>query len=96
MDEDYMCPNCVTPWKCNGPHLMENDMNLITITEDLDYYWPDDIWGDAYHMYVKDSKGNTQTYGPFDTVYEALHYYITGVLGDTLIFNVSVTGDKDV
>lgn len=19
--EDYMCPNCVTPWKCNGPHI---------------------------------------------------------------------------
>lgn len=19
-DEDKMCPNCVTPWKCNGPH----------------------------------------------------------------------------
>lgn len=19
-DEDDMCPNCVTPWKCNGPH----------------------------------------------------------------------------
>jgi hypothetical protein len=19
--EDAMCPNCVTPWKCNGPHL---------------------------------------------------------------------------
>jgi hypothetical protein len=19
-DPDYMCPNCVTPWKCNGPH----------------------------------------------------------------------------
>jgi len=18
---DDMCPNCVTPWKCNGPHL---------------------------------------------------------------------------
>ena len=18
---DYMCPNCVTPWKCNGPHI---------------------------------------------------------------------------
>jgi len=25
-DEDYMCPNCVTPWKCNGPHLMEEAM----------------------------------------------------------------------
>lgn len=20
-DDDGMCPNCVTPWKCNGPHL---------------------------------------------------------------------------
>ena len=20
-DTDGMCPNCVTPWKCNGPHL---------------------------------------------------------------------------
>ena len=21
-EEDDMCPNCVTPWKCNGPHLL--------------------------------------------------------------------------
>lgn len=20
-DYDTMCPNCVTPWKCNGPHV---------------------------------------------------------------------------
>lgn len=20
---DEMCPNCVTPWKCNGPHTIE-------------------------------------------------------------------------
>jgi hypothetical protein len=20
-EADYMCPNCVTPWKCNGPHI---------------------------------------------------------------------------
>lgn len=19
--DDYLCPNCVTPWKCNGPHI---------------------------------------------------------------------------
>lgn len=26
--EDEMCPNCVTPWKCNGPHLIgEEDMD---------------------------------------------------------------------
>ena len=22
-EADNMCPNCVTPWKCNGPHLSE-------------------------------------------------------------------------
>lgn len=22
-EADNMCPNCVTPWKCNGPHLAE-------------------------------------------------------------------------
>lgn len=21
--DEYMCPNCVTPWKCNGPHIPE-------------------------------------------------------------------------
>jgi hypothetical protein len=21
-EADNMCPNCVTPWKCNGPHLV--------------------------------------------------------------------------
>ena len=24
-DPDYMCPNCVTPWKCNGPHIPEGE-----------------------------------------------------------------------
>ena len=23
---DYMCPYCVTPWKCNGPHISEDDL----------------------------------------------------------------------
>jgi hypothetical protein len=23
MMNEYMCPNCVTPWKCNGPHIPE-------------------------------------------------------------------------
>lgn len=26
MPEDYMCPFCVTPWKCNGPHIEEDDL----------------------------------------------------------------------
>jgi hypothetical protein len=24
--EDYMCPFCVTPWKCNGPHIDQDDL----------------------------------------------------------------------
>lgn len=22
-EDEYLCPNCVTPWKCNGPHIPE-------------------------------------------------------------------------
>jgi len=22
---EYLCPNCVSPWKCNGPHLTQED-----------------------------------------------------------------------
>jgi|GEM_PF-4308996 len=28
-EADNMCPNCVTPWKCNGPHL--SDVTLATL-----------------------------------------------------------------
>lgn len=32
---DYMCPFCVTPWKCNGPHIDEGDMeNFLLYMED--------------------------------------------------------------
>lgn len=24
-DPEYMCPNCVTPWKCNGPHTLPKE-----------------------------------------------------------------------
>lgn len=26
MSADYMCPFCATPWKCNGPHIDEQDL----------------------------------------------------------------------
>lgn len=33
--QDYMCPFCVTPWKCNGPHIDEGDMeNFLLYIED--------------------------------------------------------------
>lgn len=27
--DEYMCPFCVTPWKCNGPHIPEDDMPAL-------------------------------------------------------------------
>lgn len=26
--EDYMCENCVTPWKCNGPHIADSGKQI--------------------------------------------------------------------
>ena len=26
MSDEYMCPFCVNPWKCNGPHIEPEDM----------------------------------------------------------------------
>ena len=31
---DNMCPNCVTPWKCNGPHLSEQTVDEIARLRD--------------------------------------------------------------
>lgn len=28
-ESDDMCPNCVTPWKCNGPHLSDRTPGAI-------------------------------------------------------------------
>lgn len=27
------CPNCLTPWKCNGPHLEKSTDNLYSSSE---------------------------------------------------------------
>lgn len=26
---EYMCPFCVTPWKCNGPHIEPEDFERV-------------------------------------------------------------------
>lgn len=31
MSEDYMCPFCVTPWKCNGPHIDEYELDSFNL-----------------------------------------------------------------
>ena len=28
---DDMCPNCVTPWKCNGPHIYDQTPSALRI-----------------------------------------------------------------
>ena len=29
-EADLMCPNCVTPWKCNGPHLVDQTPHALS------------------------------------------------------------------
>ena len=33
MTDEYMCPNCVTPWKCNGPHVPEALLSTERVDE---------------------------------------------------------------
>lgn len=30
-EDNTMCPNCLTPWKCNGPHLSKDNMPATII-----------------------------------------------------------------
>lgn len=34
VDGSDMCPNCVTPWKCNGPHELSEPMTTLWEWED--------------------------------------------------------------
>ena len=43
---DYMCPFCVTPWKCNGPHIDVDD-----IAEFQRYV--DDKWDEAISQAIE-------------------------------------------
>lgn len=40
-----MCPNCVTPWKCNGPHIALPDRIVV---DQHGHYWRD--YGDYWSM----------------------------------------------
>lgn len=35
-EEFERCPNCVTPWKCNGPHLPEEPLHQGQTIEEID------------------------------------------------------------
>jgi hypothetical protein len=37
-DPDDMCPNCCTPWKCNGPHLQRFNGEWVD-PDDVDWSW---------------------------------------------------------
>ena len=44
--DDYMCPNCTTPWKCNGPHEPAGTQHI----KDPTRTWtiPDDLEGGGH------------------------------------------------
>ena len=37
MSDEYMCPFCVTPWKCNGPHIEPEDMTEFKAALEQEY-----------------------------------------------------------
>ena len=37
-EEECMCPNCVTPWKCNGPHLPKPCKGAPSCSPQLERY----------------------------------------------------------
>ncbi len=43
------CPNCVTPWKCNGPHMTDDLPPLPEPAYEAYYYTADQMraYGDA-------------------------------------------------
>ena len=43
---DYMCPNCVTPWKCNGPHIPEavSDRPIHEVLAEISAKVPPEEW----------------------------------------------------
>jgi hypothetical protein len=60
--DEYMCPNCVTPWKCNGPHEIEN-ARLVEWANDAGQIaeWDTDDVG------ILESLWATSTLGPIET-----------------------------
>lgn len=40
-DPEEMCPNCVTPWKCNGPHLLKPRRNAPSGSPELERHMED-------------------------------------------------------
>jgi hypothetical protein len=59
--DQYMCPFCVTPWKCNGPHIPDDDL---------------DSFNDAMLQSFKDGRASARTHShsATDLALRELHY----------------------
>jgi len=47
---DYLCPNCVTPWKCNGPHITQEEQIAGDALDAKRYRWLRDISYDYSYL----------------------------------------------
>lgn len=60
-EEDYLCPNCNTPWKCNGPHIPQEPKPIQhpAVPELKDVvvnYWDKDRHEITSYRYVLDQR----------------------------------------
>lgn len=59
-DEDHMCPNCTTPWKCNGPHLPPPPIVIPPLGDRLTriqiaYFSRDDLKVEPFELTVSEA-----------------------------------------
>jgi hypothetical protein len=66
LDDDGMCPNCITPWKCNGPHeepMQEKPEAEVSEDEARALFGDDERWRelggwfrDGYRVGIEDER----------------------------------------
>lgn len=72
---DYMCPFCVTPWKCNGPHILVDEMlNFQTYMDDV----AADVLTEAIQAVYKDC-GHTKYVGCRPCIHDEIADRVRGV-----------------
>ena len=79
---DYMCPFCVSPWKCNGPHIGPDDLDSFnSYVDDI----RDEIIESAVKM-IRENCGHTKYVGCRPCIHDQIAHRV-----EKLAFRVQST-----
>jgi hypothetical protein len=78
--DDDMCPNCVTPWKCNGPHIAPGSAAALAQRKDEPVVWVDPLWltsgGSPEDMFMEKAPHPSCEWVPLYTAAPAAPSYV--------------------